>query len=662
MTLKGKATAVKALAPLAFLCAVCMIPAAAFADDGTVGVTGSYQVTIPTEVSIDEQSGTDTLNISGELAEQRTLTIGVSSQNNWSLVTDAGKDGQSYSITQSTGNGTFTSNELTYTTEASGTPISSSLAVSVTDGQTPQYSGVHSDLLTFTLSCQVKSFDLSFDANSGSFTEGEGVTRQVEYGAAVGALPTPTRTGYQFAGWYTAADGGSEYEETTSMPGANTALYAHWTANTYTVRFDANADWLGSGSMADQPMTYDQAAALSANAFTNTYTDQDKVQFAGWNTAQDGSGTPYKDGESVSNLTADNGGIVTLYAQWEFLHTLTVKYDTSVEDDTTNYESYTAKQWLVPGSSLTWGPKNLLDTVDSDVDKTEKMWNKQWIAPTFPEAVTTGTSATETAADSPLVLDRQWYYFDVNGYISYLDGTTSGGGNLKTDGNHGLTQIAAAQVFINDKDVTPANNYDYFVKHKFGARYNVTISVLKPDEYEYVGASMSTGASTDSTVSGKVRGEVRNPSKDLTAHPEGYYDVTGVTFKFRQVSEGKTSQGEGSSEASDDTSSATGAAETELPGIGAAEITGASDAASLDGGTNQADSNQTGSPEDDAPAESADSSDMPDAGDDSAVVEPSDSSGAETIPATSDDEEADDSANAAAAESLSFPENQQVAQ
>ena len=53
---------------------------------------------------------------------------------------------------------------------------------------------------------------------------------------------------------------------------------------------------------------------------------------------------------------------------------------------------------------------------------------------------------------------------------------------------------------------------------------------------------------------------------------------------------------------------------------------------------------------------------MPDAGDDSAVVEPSDSSGAETIPATSDDEEADDSANAAAAESLSFPENQQVAQ
>lgn len=36
----------------------------------------------------------------------------------------------------------------------------------------------------------------------------------------------------------------------------------------------------------------------------------------GWNTKADGSGTAYKDGASVENLSEDNGSTVTLYAQW----------------------------------------------------------------------------------------------------------------------------------------------------------------------------------------------------------------------------------------------------------------------------------------------------------------------------------------------------------
>lgn len=40
------------------------------------------------------------------------------------------------------------------------------------------------------------------------------------------------------------------------------------------------------------------------------------AEFVGWNTAQDGSGTFYADGQRVSNVTAD-GSIVTLYAQWK---------------------------------------------------------------------------------------------------------------------------------------------------------------------------------------------------------------------------------------------------------------------------------------------------------------------------------------------------------
>ena len=92
---------------------------------------------------------------------------------------------------------------------------------------------------------------------------------------------------------------------------------AVWTPNAYTVSFYANG---GEGTMESQSLTYDTQAALSANAFTRAgYT------FTGWNTARDGSGTAYVGGQTVQNLTAVNGGTITLYAQWS-LDTYTITY------------------------------------------------------------------------------------------------------------------------------------------------------------------------------------------------------------------------------------------------------------------------------------------------------------------------------------------------
>ena len=77
--------------------------------------------------------------------------------------------------------------------------------------------------------------------------------------------------------------------------------------NHYTVQFNANG---GSGEMTDQGMTYDQSAPLAQNAFTNA-----GYNFAGWSTTQNGD-CKYPDKASVKNLTAENGGTVTLYAVW----------------------------------------------------------------------------------------------------------------------------------------------------------------------------------------------------------------------------------------------------------------------------------------------------------------------------------------------------------
>lgn len=92
----------------------------------------------------------------------------------------------------------------------------------------------------------VNSYTLAFDGNSGKTSE---ASRVVQYGGQYGTLPTATRTGYTFQGWYTAKDGGVKATSTTTMGAANATLYAHWTINTYTLAFDGNG-----GSVAEWPM------------------------------------------------------------------------------------------------------------------------------------------------------------------------------------------------------------------------------------------------------------------------------------------------------------------------------------------------------------------------------------------------------------------------
>ena len=77
---------------------------------------------------------------------------------------------------------------------------------------------------------------VTFDANGGSVTE---TSRTVKSGAAVGELPTPVRSGYTFAGWWTAASGGERISESTIVI-SNVTFYAHWTTG---VSFLGVATW-----------------------------------------------------------------------------------------------------------------------------------------------------------------------------------------------------------------------------------------------------------------------------------------------------------------------------------------------------------------------------------------------------------------------------------
>ena len=91
-------------------------------------------------------------------------------------------------------------------------------------------------------------------------------------------------------------------------PTADTNITIEAVANSYKVAFDGNGST--EGTMGTQTMTYDVPANLKQNTYTKT-----GYNFAGWSTTQNGN-CEYPDKASVKNLTAENGGTVTLYAIW----------------------------------------------------------------------------------------------------------------------------------------------------------------------------------------------------------------------------------------------------------------------------------------------------------------------------------------------------------
>ena len=60
-----------------------------------------------------------------------------------------------------------------------------------------------------------------------------------EKGESLGTLPTPTREGFDFDGWYTDPIEGDKIDETTTSS-EDTTYYAHWKLNKVTVTYDIN--------------------------------------------------------------------------------------------------------------------------------------------------------------------------------------------------------------------------------------------------------------------------------------------------------------------------------------------------------------------------------------------------------------------------------------
>lgn len=186
--------------------------------------------------------------------------------------------------------------------------------------------------ITLVAKWNANSYTVQYFANTGEGTLNDSkLTIEGEL-----TLPTNTFTkvGYTFTGWNTKADGtGTTYADGAKISlnatnPENIKLYAQWTANTYTIKFDANMN--GVTAPTNVNATYDVNATLPQALALTGY------KFLGWNTKADGTGTNYVAGQNVKNLSTNED--VTLYAKWEHVeYTLTINIQTKLTEIKLHY-------------------------------------------------------------------------------------------------------------------------------------------------------------------------------------------------------------------------------------------------------------------------------------------------------------------------------------
>ena len=215
---------------------------------------------------------------------------------------------QSYTITYNANGGANAPGVQTQTYQT---------AITVTSEQPDKTYTINFDANGGTVNTGSYSLDCTFDSwntnksgtgttvkSGSSYTPNANVTLYAIYtDPAIGNYPIPSRTGYTFDGWYTAADGGTRLN-TTSTISADTTLYAHWNLEIYSVIYFDDGS---SNIPEEQTKTYGTAITLSS-----MIPEKEGYTFKGWTTEEGSTTVAYLPGAQYNN-----DEWVILYAVWE---------------------------------------------------------------------------------------------------------------------------------------------------------------------------------------------------------------------------------------------------------------------------------------------------------------------------------------------------------
>ncbi len=274
----------------------------------------------------------------------------------------------------------------------------------------------------------------SLGASSGT------VTLTAQWNQAAVTLPTPTRTGFTFKGWYDASSGGNKIGDagSTYTPSANITLYAQWDVenhhvNAYAYSNTASnaAKWENNSTGGTVQVTNGTAGATSTGSFNYnvgySVTAEAKTgyTFVGWYTAAPTNGTTWgtstSSNESLS-LTMGTADVV-YYARFDVVtYAVTAKaYSNSASAQSTWANNTTGGSVQVTGGGVdgTAGSTSTGTVVSGSSTSLEATAAtgytfKGWFT-TAPTSSSTASSTANPMSLSNVTAAATWYAkFDIN--------------------------------------------------------------------------------------------------------------------------------------------------------------------------------------------------------------------------------------------------------
>ena len=247
--------------------------------------------------------------------------------------------------------------------------------------------------------------EVTFNPNGGTVSEPK---RRILIGDPVGTLPTPTREGYVFNGWFTLSEGGDQIDATTIIT-ADVEYFAQW-EKAKVVTFSPNG-----GTVSETTRSI-----ISGNPIGTLPTPtRDGYAFIGWFTLSDGGDQI----DATTIITAD----VEYFAHWRLLYFAQI--------GNTRYNSLSAALNAVPTTNV----QTTITLLQNSVGSFKVAKNKNVILDL--------NGYTLSVAENKTVIENSGTLLITNGTLSSTQ-ATGAINNLEnavlriTDGNYSATQRA----------------------------------------------------------------------------------------------------------------------------------------------------------------------------------------------------------------------------
>lgn len=260
---------------------------------------------------------------------------------------------------------------------------------------------VGSSNITLTATWSADTLNVTWNSNGGSSVTG---TTTVTGGTIASAPTNPTKSGYNFDGWYKEVGLTNEavFPNFVHGQGANFTLYAKWVAATFTITYKAGAN--GTGADIVQSFVFGNSATIKDETAPLTRAG---YSISGWASSDAGS-------QSVArNASYSSAANIILYPVWS-ANTNAVTYDEQGGSSVPNGSFATGSTLTLPAASVRSG-------------YTFQGW---YTADTGGTRLGSASATISPTATADLTVYAQW---TANNYTVTYDGKNPTAGSVPTD-------------------------------------------------------------------------------------------------------------------------------------------------------------------------------------------------------------------------------------